>query len=244
MGIGDELLAMGQARRYVQEHGCEKVEIVDRNGHRRSHYLWARCSYIAQPGELTKHRVVSGGNARPYVDYVRTTPLRWAWRKFEPTPAELPWITADARARDVIIVEPNLKPSASPNKQWGRWQELIDAAPTLPWAQMSGGGQVQLRGVTQLEANGFAGTCGLLRGARLAVLPEGALHHAAAAVGCPAIVLFGAYIPASATGYDCQVNVEVDDPAATGWRIMNERCQAAWKTITPQAILERVRALL
>jgi len=242
MGIGDEMIAMGQARSYVREHGCDKVAIVDRNGTRRSHFIWARCSYIAGPSETCTHKVISGGNARPYVDYVRTTPLRWAWRlDFRPTPAELPWIKADEQARDLILIEPEIKSSASPNKQWGQWQTLVDAAPSLPWAQLGRGDSKFLRGVRQLVAPTFVEACGMLRAARCAVLPEGALHHAAAAMNCPAVVLFGAYIPASVTGYDQHFNIAVDDPAATGWRIVNERCQAAWKTITPQQILTGIK---
>jgi ADP-heptose:LPS heptosyltransferase len=221
------------------------VAIVDKDGRRRSHFLWSRCDYIAQPQQECGHRIINGGSARPYIDYQRTTKNRWAFNlAFRPTAAELPWISEAPQARGLILVEPYVKASASPNKQWGRWQELIDAAPSLPWGQPLMPGTRPLRGVVPLLTNNFTEVCAMLRAARCAVLPEGALHHAAAAVGCPAVVLFGAYIPPSVTGYDSHANLAVDDPEATGWRIFNYRCQQAWKTIPPQQVLQAIKAWL
>lgn len=245
MGIGDELMAMGQARKYVREHNCGRVAIMDKDGKRRSHFLWAHCEYIAQPHHQCEHKIVNGGNARPYIDYVRTTPIRWAFRlDYRPALAELPWVGTDSRAHELIVVEPDIKSSASPNKQWGRWQELIDSEPGLPWGQIGMAGTRYLRGVKQLPTNNFLEACALLRSARCAVLPEGALHHAAAALACRAVVLFGAYIPASVTGYACHTNLAVDDPEATGWRIFNQRCQQAWKQITPQTVLRSLQPMV
>jgi ADP-heptose:LPS heptosyltransferase len=244
MGIGDELMAMGEARRYVRERGCARVAIVDKDGRRRSHFLWEQSDYIAQPQQECEHSIVNGGNARPYIDYQRTTKIRWAFNlAYRPTPAELPWIGACSQAQGMILVEPFIKPGASPNKQWGRWQELVDAAPSLPWGQPLMPGATALRGVAPLPTRNFTEVCAMLRAARCAVLPEGALHHAAAAVGCPAVVLVGAYIPASVTGYDDHITIAVDDPEATGWRVFNHRCQQAWKTITPQRVLQAIKAL-
>ena len=59
----------------------------------------------------------------------------------------------------------------------------------------------------------------MLSGARAAVLHEGGLHHAAAALGMPAVVLFGGMISPRNTGYDVHVNLAIDDPEALGWRI-------------------------
>lgn len=242
MGIGDELMAMGEARRYVRERGCERVAIVDRNGRRRSHFLWEHSPYIAQPHDQCEHKIVNGGNARPYIDYRRSTRERWAFNlEFRPTPAELPWIGEYPAAKGLVLVEPHIKPGASPNKQWGRWQELVESDPSIPWGQPLMPGGRALRGVMPLMTSNFTEVCAMLRSARGAVLPEGALHHAAAAMGCRAVVLFGAYIPASVTGYDSHINLAVDDPEATGWRTFNHRCQSAWKQITPQRILAAIR---
>lgn len=242
MGIGDELMAMGQARRYVREHGVDRVAIVDKDGRRRSHFMWEHTPYIAKPQDQCNYQIVNGGNARPYLNYAASTRERWAFNlDFRPTPAELKWVEGHDAASGMILIEPHIKPTASPNKQWGRWQELVDAAPHLPWGQPLIPGTHPLRGVKPLMTKNFIEVCAMLRAARGAVLPEGALHHAAAAVGCPAVVLYGAYIPASVTGYDEHINVAVDDPEATGWRTFNYRCQQAWKTITPQRVLQLVR---
>lgn len=242
MGLGDELMALGQARRLVEREKLRgKVEIVDINGNRRSHYLWQQAAEVAKVGEPAAARIVHSGGCRPYVDYERTTPDRWAWNdEHRPAPGKLYGITPDARARGLIVIEPEIKRSASVNKQWGAWQSLVDAEPSLPWAQVGTHSTQWLRRVRRLPARTFEDACRLLAASRCAILPEGGLHHAAAALGTRAVVLFGAYIPPEVTGYDFQVNVAVSDAEATGWRTENSRCRAAWETITARTVMDRM----
>ena len=83
----------------------------------------------------------------------------------------------------------------------------------------------------------------MLATARLAILPEGGLHHAAAALGVPSIVLFGGFISPRQTGYPHQVNVFTGGTPC-GWRVRCGHCAAAMKKIEPERILDRALSLL
>jgi ADP-heptose:LPS heptosyltransferase len=144
-----------------------------------------------------------------------------------------------------VLLNPYIKPRASPNKQWGleRWQELIRLTPGVRWIQLLEPGMRRLRSVVALTTHHFMDAVGAISGADVLVCHEGALHHAAAAVGTPAIVLRGGYTYGT-TEYDGQVNFSVRDeryPYGCGMRIECEHCAAAMASIQPDQV---ARALL
>lgn len=240
MGLGDEILALGQAKA-----AGRKVAILDKAGRRRWHHLWERASYIARPGEPGEFPgLVNGPACRPYIDYQRTTKDRWAFTSWRASPGEVFGVRPDPRAEGLVLVEPHIKATASPNKQWGYWQELVHSYPEVPWAQIGNPGTKWLAGVIQLETRDFAHACNLMAGCATAVLPEGALHHVAAALGRRVVVLFGGYLRPANTGYDLHHNLAVDDPEALGWRIRHPACRRAWSRITPESVRTAVASVL
>ena len=245
MGMGDEILATGEVRR-LQALDPRPVLIVDRHGRPRWSDLWRGNARIVRAPGNDCQRIVNGPGARPYIDYARSRPDRWAYTDWRCTPGELPWCRPDRRGAGRIIIEPNLKANASPNKQWGwaRWKALVALAPALPWAQMGPPGTAWLRGVERIETMSFVSACEVLAAARAAVLPEGGLHHAAAALGVPAAVLFGAMTSPRNTGYDAHRNLWIDDPDALGWRVPHPACAAAWAKITPELVLQTLMEMI
>jgi hypothetical protein len=241
MGMGDELMALGQAR----AHGG-KVQILDRHGQRRWHPLWEGASYVARPGEPGEFpAIVNGGRVRPYIDWPASTPARWAFTDWRvPMPGQLFHVKPDPRADGLILLEPNLKPGASVNKQWGRWQDLVNAAPGMPWGQPGNPGTRFLKGVVPLVTRNFQDACNLLAACRTAVLPEGGLHHAAAALGKSCVVLYGCVISPRNTGYDLHRNIFIDEPRGSGWRIHSPICATVWKQITPATVLTELERVL
>lgn len=240
IGIGDEILCLGQAKR-----AGRKVQILDKAGNRRWHPLWEQASYVARLGEPGDFPgILNGPGCRPYIDYRRTTKDRWAFTGWRASPGELFGVRPSPRASGLVLVEPHIKPTASPNKQWGRWQELVRAFPDVPWAQLGNPGTTWLRGVVRLETHDFAEACDLLAGCATAVLPEGALHHAAAALGRRVVVLFGGFIRPDNTGYLKHNNLAVNDPEALGWRIRHPACTRAWSQITPDTVRTAVASVL
>jgi len=240
VGLGDELLALGQARR-----AGRKVAILDKAGRRRWHHLWERAPYIARPGEAGEFPgLVNGPSCRPYIDYKRTTKDRWFFTGWRASPGEVFGVTPDRRAAGLVLLEPHIKATASPNKQWGRWRELVHSYPDVPWAQLGNPGTKWLAGVVRLETASFAEACNLIAGCATAVLPEGALHHVAAALERRVVVLFGGFIRPATTGYPTHLNLAVDDPEALGWRIRHPACTRAWSRITLDTVRTAVASVL
>jgi hypothetical protein len=200
---------------------------------------------------------------RPYVDYGRTTKQRWAYTGWRCAPGELyfspeeidfaePW-----RGREFVVVEPHVKPNASPNKRWGleRMQRLVDlvsrrgGAPELVQFDWSGG--PLLRGVTRVRPPTFRHGCAVLSRARAYVGPEGGLHHAAAALGVSAVVIFGGMTSPANTGYDGHVNLFDNgaDPRTgirgpCGMRVPCPHCERAMAAIRPEIVAYHLEQLL
>lgn len=251
MGWGDELMAAGDARRLMDEHG-KRVAIIDRDGCHRWHGLWEGNPAIARPGEQGKfRRMVNGPGARPY--HTAKTDTRWHYNlAYRATPAELFFTDAERsfgeRGRGLVIVEPHIKGKASPNKQWGwvRWNKLawILAGRGYRIGQVGPQGTKTLERVDLISTSSFREACGVLAHALAAVLPEGGLHHAAAAVGLPAVVIFGGFTPVEITGYDLHRNIGASGKDACGSRQPCEHCANWMASIAPETVADELEALL
>lgn len=267
MGWGDEIMAAGEARRAQEAGDPRPVAIVDprRGGRVRWHPIWAGNPRIVTPAGMANgadvQRVVNGPGCRPYIAH--KLPERWVWRSYRPHPAEIFFDKRERRltglAAGAVAVEPHIKAAASPNKDWGwdRWQALVDRAPDIPWVQLSPPGMRALKGVRQIFTRDFRAACAVLSGARAAVLPEGGLHHAAAALGVKAVVIFGGMISPANTGYGMHINLF--DPAAgpspegfgpqggespCGMRVKCEHCARAMAAIKPEVVAHHLETLL
>src|SRR5262249_3229320 len=79
--------------------------------------------------------------------------------------------------------------------------------------------------------------------ARLYIGPEGGLHHAAAALGVPAVVIFGGFNSPKATGYAWHSNIVAPgEPCGTVAYCLH--CRDAMKSITVERVLNAARAEL
>lgn len=245
MGYGDEIMASGEAARLYAARPVP-VLILDRDGRPRTHPLWNGNAKITADRRSAHQVLINGSGARPYVDYARTTPERWAYTAWAATPGEIVLTAAERDlARPVVLVEPHTKDRASPNKRWPfeRWQAVVDARPGWPWAQFSYGRRL-LAGVEPIACGSFRRALGVLSGALAYAGPEGGLHHAAAALGVPAVVVFGAHCLPANTGYAAHRNIWRDIPEAVGWRVENRAAQAAMASIAPEEVVDALDAIL
>jgi len=142
---------------------------------------------------------------------------RWLWNyDFKVKPGEIYFDQAEfssslvGLANDIVFIEPNVpnKPCA-PNKQWPveRFKQItkILMKRGLMVMQPEYGGPNRV--APGLKTRSFRDGMVLLSRAKVAILPEGGLHHAAAALGIPAVVLFGGFVPPSVLGYDLHTNL-------------------------------------
>ena len=245
MGFGDDIMATARVRAlYAANPVPVLIQGLDRQP--RWSAIWEHNPKIARTAALAGQVLCDGPGARPHLDYGRMTEQRFFFRAQIFGSGEIFLADAErARARPVVLIEPHVKEGASPNKDWGfaRFQAVVDARPDLPWAQCDYGTPV-LAGVEPIRTATFRDACAVLSGAVAAVLPEGGMHHAAAALGVRAVVIFGAYISPAVTGYAGHVNLARDLPDVVGINPRHPRAQAALANITTEEVLAGLEAIL
>lgn len=145
-----------------------------------------------------------------------------------------------------FVVEPHV--AAKPwinHKAWPfeRWQAVVDALPEVQFIQTSGG--EVLNNVHQVETPTFRQACGLLACAGAVITTEGGLHHAAAALDVPAIVLWGHYTSPDILGYDDQTNVRHAKGIGCGSTYVEcPECQKSMHDIKVDEVVEAIKGLM
>jgi ADP-heptose:LPS heptosyltransferase len=148
------------------------------------------------------------------------------------------------------VIEPNVPrgKSIAPNKQWPL-QRYVHIALELQRrgyqvAQLWHGNAVfTLPAVKLIPTPNFRVALAALSRARLYLGPEGGLHHGAAAVGVPAAVIFGGFVPPQVTGYDFHVNLSAGGEAC-GSMTPCKHCRAALDAISIDQVLGAALSLL
>lgn len=243
-------MAAGQARVWFERTG-RRSQIVGREGP-RWHELWEGNPKIARPEERGEfNRVLNGPSCRPYHEY--KLDHRWVFKeRFRATPGEIYFTEAESAFGGLhapqIVIEPTLKAKASPNKHWGaaRWAAFIEMARLagLKPVQLGPAGTKVLPGVGFIETPNFRSGCAVLARAQAYVGHEGGLHHAAAALGVPGVVIFGGFTPVELTGYALHRNLGVGFKEACGMRIPCRHCEAEMAKIEPALVLAELEGVL
>ena len=226
--------------------------------------------YLLRSGTVCKEADVMwifdhSGN-RPYIDYHATRhhpdnkgrrkPYRWVWNmEYTPEPAEIffspeeKWqIENQLERREYILVDPHIKRRAPSMKRWpfAYYQDVVDEIrkhiEVIQPINIREDGR-PLEGVTVHNAN-LRELAVLMSCAKCFLGNEGLPHHLAAALNIPAVVIAGAFIPKSLTGYPSQTWFEtynervigVRDPSLPGICIMND--------ISPQQVITAVKRIL
>ncbi|MES2033540.1 MAG: glycosyltransferase family 9 protein [Pseudomonadota bacterium] len=182
--------------------------------------------------------------------YNRQAANRWIWNlDFRPIAGEIVFDRNELRNREragrgFVVIEPGVEAwkTCAPNKDWGlsRYQLVADAlrAQKRRIVQFRyAKGAPGLKGADRVDTLGFRDAVGLLSRASLYIGPEGGLHHAAAAVGIPAVVLFGGFIPPQVTGYPDHANLTGGADKACGKLTPCAHCRAALDAILPVDVL-------
>lgn len=171
----------------------------------------------------------------------------WVWNyDFKPKPGEIfldPEEIEFAQTVEpgFIVIEPNVpwKKAQATNKDWGfaRYQAVADRLMQAGHvvAQFAVG-RDRLSAARTITTPSFRHSMAVLQRAALVICPEGGLHHAAAAMGTPAIVLFGGFIPPEATGYAMHTNL-TGGAKACGKIAPCAHCRAAMDAITVDDVL-------
>lgn len=186
--------------------------------------------------------------------YNRQEHGRWIWNMdFKPIPGEM-FFTREERSfahrirPGFVLIEPNVPwmKQVAVNKDWGsaKYQAVADQlrAAGHRVAQFSYG-KVRLSGVEMIRTPDFRLAMACLSRAKLAVLPEGGLHHGAAAMDVKAVVIFGGFIPPSVTGYDSHVNL-TGGAEACGSIQRCSHCRSALDAISVDEVMAACNKIL
>lgn len=241
MGLGDWIMATAQIRALNEQTG-KKVVVVDRLGRPRWSEAFENNPRLGPRGAPIRDqvRLLNAGGARPYIQ--AKTDARWHWRVWDIAPGEIylsvPERMFGEQARGAVIVEPNTKAPDS-NKAWpfDRWQAVVRALP-VEWVQVGAPVSRRLEGVRFIETT-TRQAFGVLAAARLFVGTEGALHHAAAALGRPAVVLWSEFIAPQYTGYTSQRNIRKATDVC-GSRLPCSGCRASMAAITVEEVAQAI----
>ncbi len=240
----------------MQRTDPRKIAVRDKRGGARWHEIWNHNPRFAVPGEACDVQWLENYSGhRPYIDYTRTTRERYHWREYHCEPGEIVLTKAEQalarETKDCVVIEPNLKTGAAQTKDWGhkRWQELATKLRINGYSlvQLGAGVQRELRGVRRVFTRNVREAAGALSGAIALVSPEGGLHHCAAALGVPAVVIRGGFIGPRVTGYAGQADLFVESeewPLGCGVRSGCPHCAAAMESITRSMVSQALQKVL
>lgn len=261
MGRGDNLLATGLAR---GAHARGKRIAFGPSNSRRT--CWDQFSAevfrnnpnIAIPGTERAGDVEWIDFRNGHRQYNMALKGYWRWNDdFRALPgelffddSELQWAAAAAPEDAFIVIEPNVeqhKPWVL-NKQWSPARYDVVASRLQRYGydvvQLIHKSSVHLiPKVQRITAPTFRHALALLERAVLYIGSEGGMHHGAAAVDLPGVVLFGGFAPPSVLGYSSHTNLTGGVMACGRWNTC-KHCLQAMQNISCDDVFTAARQLL
>lgn len=243
-------MASGAAHKLSRD-GKVPVMIVGGDGRPQWSDLWTGLPYIVKRSYgKPVLRMVNGGGIRPYI--LKKTPERWVWKPYKPIPAEIVFTKAELAFaepyRGMVMIEPNVKNIGHENKRWDdrKWSEINDRAADAELRIVQCvSGDLTLRNATHIRAPTFRHASAVLSVCKAFIGTEGGLGHAAAAVGTPAVVIYGGFISPKVTGYDLHRNLYTGGPGlGCGMRTNCAHCRKAMEAIAVGEVFENLLTLL
>jgi Glycosyltransferase family 9 (heptosyltransferase) len=256
MGYGDDIMATAEAREARLRHPGSKILMGDgeREFFSPVYQNNPNIDRLAQVSSADKvHWVKNYPGRRPYYDPVKSTTEKLAFTDFTAVPGDLYFSRFETwwaslrvgHMRDFIVVEPLIKGSFSANnKDWGfeKWQQVAhELSRKHPLVQLGSWKGRGLEGVQRIPTFSFRSATAILAQSRLFIGTDGGLHHAAAALRIPAVVIFGGRVSPKNLGYRSHVNLYVETPESPcGWNTPCAHCRACMESITVTQVLDAV----
>lgn len=239
MGLGDELMALGEAKKLALQQN-RRVCICDLEGKPRSHEYWTASPYIDPTSNLKLKNCI--GN-RPYIDKVVHDKIQW--KEYKPIPADISHIATRQLDWGRIILEPNLKPGANQNKAWVNeyFIELIELLPEFKFVQLGKPKWVIPNIHEVIPTGNLYKLAEVVSESSMYIGVEGGLHHLSAALNLPAIVIYGGFISSRVTGYDTQYSFDAPG-LGCGSITKCKHCSDLMRQITPYKVAQIAREVL
>lgn len=239
VGLGDWVMSSAQVKEANERTG-KKVMLGDGVKYYYENQVFKNNPRMAKPGEDCVWVANYGGN-RPYIrgSIDKHFVFNDDWK---PTPGEL-WLGKDEEIPvpdyPYIVVEPEVKNKFAHgvNKAWPTEYWSIVSKEPLPFIQL---GTTNTPIFPLLRTDTFRQALSILSKASLFVGTDGALHHAAAALGIPAVVIWTGFSSPRHLGYDSHVNLHDGGEPCGFYGGTCEHCKAIAKNLHPNRVLEAV----
>jgi len=219
---------------------------------------------IYQPGDAPCHLIgiPDYPGHRTYIDYNACTAKggnieRFAWsRDFKAQVGEIYFDdneksgaseTASRMPSEFIIIEPNVATKGWTNKkawQFDKFQAVVDALPEIQFVQFQNG--YELQNVFHINSPRFRDACAILSVAGAFIGTDGGLHHAAAALNIPAVVLWGHFTSPDILGYKDHINLSHETNHGCGWITEDgcDKCDGSVDRIEIDEVIGAIRELV
>ena len=241
MGLGDWLMASGDAKEANERTG-KKVKLGDGVRMSWDSQVFANNPRMASNSDTNVVWVKNYQGHRPYLKGTKNGRLLFN-DDYKPIVGEIYFSPEEQEAIDkikdnYIIVEPNVKKvyAHTVNKAWHGWEELFKH--DLPWLQL---GDVSVDRYTNWkETATFRDALKVLSKAKLFVGTDGGLHHAAAALGIPSVVIWTGFTSPRHLGYDTHRNIHDGSEPCGTYDSVCQHCLLKSKAITVEQVLDAV----
>lgn len=144
-----------------------------------------------------------------------------------------------------VVIEPNVawQRAANINKDWGdgKYEKLARAlidAGYLVVQFVHGNSRRKIPGAHRISTTTFHQALGIMSQASLIIAPEGANHHAAAAVNVPAIIVWGGFSPPQTMGYANHIMLTGGATEACGSTAPCPHCRRAFDNISVEEVYQ------
>lgn len=253
MGLGDQLLATGMARGAFDRG----TQIAFGDGQKiiwdaHSELIFRHNPNIAPPHAYKAPNLEWIGFHRGSRIYNRQEGGRWIWNyEFRAIPGEMYFTREEKRfaehvgADGFVFMEPHVPEhkTVAPNKEWPpeRYGEvarrLVSQGYRIvqPWYPTA---KYILPTAKCVGTPDFRRALAVMKHAALYIGPEGGLHHGAAAIGKPAVVLFGGFVPPKVTGYETHTNLTGGVTEFCGSLSACDHCRAAMLAISVEEVVD------
>ena len=241
MGLGDWIMASGDAKE-ANERTKKKVKLGDGVRMSWDGQVFANNPRMASNSDTDVVWVKNYQGHRPYLKGTKNGRLLfnddYKTRAGEIYFNQLEKKNINKIDKDYIVVEPNVKRvyAHTVNKAWHGWEELFKH--DLPWLQL---GDVTVKRYTKWkETNTFREALAILSKAKLFVGTDGGLHHAAAALGIPSVVIWTGFTSPRHLGYDTHTNIHDGSEPCGTYDSVCQHCLLKSKAITVEQVLDAV----
>jgi ADP-heptose:LPS heptosyltransferase len=245
MGYGDAIMATALARGFHAQG--KRAAFGDGRTIKWTGYcedIFANNPNIARPGEEGQNNLVWFPHYKKHLTYAKFDGRHWVWDyKFKAVPGEFFFAPGERLPLPVqnkfIVIEPNVawQRAANINKDWGdkKYEFLADLLMRRGHTvvQFIHNNSVRrLAGVHQLPTKTFRQAAAIMASASVIIAPEGANHHAAAALGVPAVIVWGGFSPPQTMGYANQIMLTGGVRKACGSTYACKHCREAMDNIS------------